>query len=51
MKKNWTNPELESLNISETAGGPILNEVQDGPEWRDENGNWQIPVGEDDISV
>lgn len=47
MKKEWTNPALESLEITATAGGPINNNTQDGPEWYNkENNQWERPYGE-----
>jgi len=27
--KNWQNPEIKSLDVQETYGGPIYNEVVD----------------------
>ena len=47
VKKIWTEPALESLYISETAGGTQLNNLPDGDPWQDDDGIWQQPIGED----
>lgn len=52
MKKNWKNPELSSLDITSTAGGPAPEWDQDGEKWwnpdRGDQGEWEIPIGEKD---
>ena len=50
--KKWENATMEALEINATAGGPILNDTQDGVTWWDSDKNaWQIPVGEDETSI
>lgn len=44
MKSKWLQPSMEELNISETAGGPVYNNEQDGPSWYDGKA-WQTPSG------
>ena len=49
MKKTWLNPEIENLEITKTAGGPIFNTTQDGEIWwNKEENRYEIPVGTTD---
>ena len=46
MKKNWVNPEIESMAISSTAGGPTDPDKIDGvAEWNPEMNRWEWPAG------
>ena len=48
MKKNWTNPELEGLEITETAGGPNPNGPVDKELWFDpDDQKWKERYGDD----
>lgn len=50
MKKTWSEAKLEELEIRETAGGPVLNDRQDGDTWWNQDQNrWERPCGEDAI--
>lgn len=47
MKKTWENATMETLEITATAGGPVLNDTQDGDTWWNEDLNrWERPFGE-----
>ena len=47
MKKTWSEAKMEELEIRETAGGPILNNTQDGETWWNKDQNrWEKPFGE-----
>ena len=48
MKKTWENATMETLEITATAGGTILNNTQDGETWWNEDQNrWERPCGEE----
>lgn len=47
MKKNWLAPQITSLDVQETFGGPILVYNVDGEVWFNGDKNeWEIPIGE-----
>ena len=49
MKKNWTTPELENLDISATAGGPNFTITVIDKEWlAPEVDAWERWYGEND---
>lgn len=54
MKKIWEDASIETLEITETAGGTVYNTTQDGEVWWDPTavnpdgslGRWNTPTGE-----
>ena len=49
MKKTWENATMEALEITATAGGPVLNDTQDGETWWNKDQNrWERPFGEEE---
>ena len=47
MKKQWSNAELETLEISQTAGGKSFTGEPDG-DWFYYEGKWYQPGGKED---
>ena len=46
MKKTWSDPEVVSLSVQETFGGPIPEFVVDGDIWWSEGRqDWNVPFG------
>ncbi len=46
MKKTWKTPEIDALNVAETASGNIANLNPDGPAVYDQNkGSYVVTVG------
>jgi len=45
--KLWTEPEIKSLDMQETFGGPNNPQLLDGEvEWDPATGRWMWPAGE-----
>ncbi len=47
--KLWEDAAMEELEISNTAGGPVLNNTVDSDTWTDGR-KWYQSLGEDSIS-
>ena len=45
MKKNWTNPELDKLNISETEGGTTFTPDMDDVVYDEEQEKYKVFYG------
>lgn len=51
MKKQWENPEISCLDITQTMGGPVDNPEADGDGvWDEEQKKWWYPHGTDGFS-
>ena len=50
MKKNWSNPEMQTLDISATAGGKNWQDHPDGEYAQDENNVWYAYHGINELS-
>lgn len=46
--RKWEEASLEVLEINATAGGPVLNDTQDGETWWNKDQNrYERPCGEE----
>lgn len=45
MKKEWSMPVVEELNITETANGPEDTDSPDGLKYQNDHGGWSQDYG------